>query len=92
MNIQELQTLVTYKLPIILFVINNNGYLTIKLMQQNHFGRYVGSDPGSGVVCPDILKLADAYGIPSLRIHNQKELNENWTKYSTSAGHLYVKS
>lgn len=76
MNIQELQTMVTYKLPIILFVLNNNGYLTIKLMQQNHFGRYVGSDPGSGVICPDIIKVATAYGIPSLRINNQRELDD----------------
>jgi acetolactate synthase-1/2/3 large subunit len=75
MNIQELQTMMTYKLPIILFVLNNNGYLTIKLMQQNHFGRYVGSDPGSGVICPDIIKVATAYGIPSLRIKNQQELD-----------------
>jgi acetolactate synthase I/II/III large subunit len=74
MNIQELQTMVTYKLPIILFVLNNKGYLTIKLMQQNHFGRYVGSDPGSGVICPDMIKVATAYGIPSLRINNQQEL------------------
>jgi acetolactate synthase-1/2/3 large subunit len=74
MNIQELQTLVTYQLPIILFVLNNKGYLTIKLMQQNHFGRYVGSDPGSGVVCPDMLKIAYAYGIPAVRMNNQTEL------------------
>jgi len=76
MNIQELQTMVTYKLPIILFVLNNKGYLTIKLMQQNHFGRYVGSDPGSGVICPDIIKVATAYGITSLRINNHRELDE----------------
>ena len=37
MNIQELQTLVHYKLPIILFVLNNGGYLTIMLMQQKSF-------------------------------------------------------
>ena len=76
MNIQELQTMVHYKLPIILFVLNNNGYLTIKLMQQNHFGRYVGSDPGSGLSFPDIVKVATAYGIKSERIENQHELNE----------------
>jgi len=76
MNIQELQTLVTYRLPIILFVLNNRGYLTIKLMQQNHFGRYVGSDPSSGVVCPDMLKIAAAYGIPAERISTQVELED----------------
>ena len=65
--------MVHYKLPIILFVLNNHGYLTIKLMQQNHFGRYVGSDPSSGVSCPDIIKIAAAYGIKAARISNNKE-------------------
>jgi len=74
MNIQELQTLVHYNLPIILFVLNNNGYLTIKLMQQNHFGKYVGSDKNSGVSCPDIIKVANAYGIKTERITNNNEL------------------
>ena len=76
MNIQELQTIVHYNLPIILFVLNNNGYLTIKLMQQNHFGRYVGSDKNSGVSCPDIIKVANAYGIKTERITNHNELHE----------------
>ncbi len=75
MNIQELQTMVHYNLPIILFVLNNNGYLTIKLMQQNHFGRYVGSDKSSGVSCPDIIKVANAYGIKTERIANHDELH-----------------
>jgi len=74
MNIQELQTLVHYKLPIILFVLNNGGYLTIKLMQQNHFGRYVGSDASSGLSCPDIIKIAHAYGIKAERIANHDAL------------------
>jgi acetolactate synthase-1/2/3 large subunit len=74
MNIQELQTVVHYQLPLIIFVLNNAGYLTIKLMQQNHFGRYVGSDPSSGLSCPDIVKLAAAYGIKSEQISNKEEL------------------
>ena len=75
MNIQELQTLVHYKIPIILFVLNNKGYLTIKLMQQNHFGRYIGSDPSSGLTCPDIVKVATAYGIKAERISNNDQLH-----------------
>lgn len=75
MNIQELQTIVHYNLPIILFVLNNNGYLTIKLMQQNHFGQCVGSDKNSGVSCPDIIKVAKAYGIKTDRIANHNELH-----------------
>jgi acetolactate synthase-1/2/3 large subunit len=75
MNIQELQTLVHYDLPILLFVLNNKGYLTIKLMQQNHFGRYIGSDPESGYSCPDIIKVATAYGIKAERVRNHDELH-----------------
>ncbi|MBI4242527.1 MAG: thiamine pyrophosphate-binding protein, partial [Planctomycetes bacterium] len=75
MNIQELQTLVHYNLPVILFVLNNGGYLTIKLMQQNHFGRYAGSEKGSGLSCPDIIKIANAYGIKAERISNHEELH-----------------
>ncbi|MEN6576880.1 MAG: thiamine pyrophosphate-binding protein [Phycisphaerales bacterium] len=74
MNIQELQTVVQNKLPLIIFVLNNEGYLTIKLMQQNHFGRYIGSDPSSGLTCPDIVKLAVAYGIEAERIVDQDML------------------
>lgn len=74
MNIQELQTMKHLRLPIILFVINNGGYLTIKHMQQNHFGRYVGSETGSGMSCPDMMKVAHAYGIPASRIPDQETL------------------
>lgn len=86
LNIQELQTLVHYKLPIILFVLNNQGYLTIKLMQQNHFGRYVGSDPSSGLSCVNIIKVAKAYGIDSLRLSNNQQLHEQIDKVLAQPG------
>jgi acetolactate synthase I/II/III large subunit len=76
MNIQELQTIVHYNLPIKLFVLNNNGYLTIKATQQNHFGRFVGAEQSSGVTCPDIIKIATAYGLPTARMANTEDLNE----------------
>ena len=74
MNIQELQTIVHYGLPIKLFVLNNKGYLTIKATQQNHFGRFVGAEVSSGVTCPDIIKIANAYGLPTAKIANSEEL------------------
>jgi acetolactate synthase-1/2/3 large subunit len=77
MNIQELQTIVTYNLPIKLFVINNDGYITVKLMQQNHFGRLVGADPTSDVKCPDLGKIAHAYGIEHIKLSNHDELHDN---------------
>jgi acetolactate synthase-1/2/3 large subunit len=78
------------KLPLIIFVLNNRGYLTIKLMQQNHFGRYVGSDPGSGLSCPDIVKLAQAYGIEALRFDDQRQLDEGLAGVLAHGGPLVV--
>jgi len=68
LNLQELQTVVHNHLPIKLFVLNNDGYLSIRLSQQNMFKRLTGEGPESGVSFPDIVKLANAYGIPALRI------------------------
>lgn len=65
MNIQELQTIVTYRMPLKIFVLENEGYLAIKTTQKSFFGgHFTGSNPASGVVCPDLQKIASAYGIP----------------------------
>ena len=75
MNIQELQTLVHYRLPVKLFVLNNDGYLSIRTSQKNYFdGRYIGEGPASGVSMPDTLKIAHAYGIPARRVSDLKDL------------------
>jgi len=68
MNIQELQTLIHNRLPIKLFVLNNDGYLSVRLSQNNMFKRLTGEGPQSGVSFPDIVKVAEAYGIPATRI------------------------
>ncbi len=57
-NLQELQTIVHYNLPIKIFLIDNDGYLTQKLMQIKNFKRYVGAHPSSGVSCPDFKEIA----------------------------------
>ena len=64
MNIQELQTLITYKMPLKIFVFENEGYLAIKTTQKSFFkGEFTGSNPASGVICPNLTKIAYAYGI-----------------------------
>jgi acetolactate synthase-1/2/3 large subunit len=65
LNIQELQTLVHYQLPVKLLVLNNGGYLSIRQTQSNFFGRSIGAGPDSGVSSPDFTRVAQAYGIPS---------------------------
>jgi acetolactate synthase-1/2/3 large subunit len=77
MNIQELQTIKHYNLPIKLFIHSNDGYLSNKGTQENLFGgRYVGSGSSSGITCPDFVKVGKAYGIKSIRINNHKDMKE----------------
>lgn len=78
MNIQELQTVYHYKIPIKIFVLNNNGYLAISLMQDNLFNsNYTASTPNSGVSAPNFIKIAEAYGLKALKINNIDELKNN---------------
>ena len=65
MNIQELQTIVHNKLPITIFLMNNQGYHSIRMTQHNYFGEpLVGVGPEShDLSFPDLAKLAPAYGI-----------------------------
>ncbi|HEX8279522.1 MAG TPA: thiamine pyrophosphate-dependent enzyme, partial [Segetibacter sp.] len=70
MNIQELQTVAQHKWNIKIFVLDNNGYLSIKSTQNNFFGLSVGSSPESGVTFPDMEKVGHAYGIPSFTLRD----------------------
>lgn len=74
MNIQELATMAHYQLPIKLFYLNNDGYISMKQTQDNFFGRRVGADTNSGVSFPDIAIIAEAYKLPFKRIINDANL------------------
>ena len=77
MNLQELQTIIHNQIPIKIFVLNNNGYLAISLMQDNLFeGNYIGSTNESGVSSPDFVKLAQAYGLTTFRLENNTQLED----------------
>lgn len=64
MNLQELATIKHHNLPIIIFVLNNNGYLTMRHTQAWHFDGFVGINPESGLGFPDVMALASAFDIP----------------------------
>jgi len=68
LNIQELQTVIHYQLPLKIFVLNNDGYLSIRTSQKGFFGSTVGESPDSGVSFPDTIKLAKAYGFSTWRL------------------------
>lgn len=88
MNIQELQTIIHNRLPIKLFVINNQGYHSIRQTQQTYFGEpLVGVGEESGDLSfPDLSRLAPAYGFPYDCIHSSEELEEKINKTLETEG------
>jgi len=74
-NIQELQTIVGQKLPVKLFVLNNDGYHSIRQTQQNFFdGKSVGVGPESGVTFPSFERLAYGFDMPYVRANDHADL------------------
>ncbi|GAV22605.1 thiamine pyrophosphate-binding protein [Carboxydothermus pertinax] len=87
MNIQELETIRYYNLPIKIFVLNNNGYHSIRQTQDNYFnGHYVACDPKTGVGLPDIRKIGRAYGLKTHLLSNHRGLKEKLTKILNEKG------
>ncbi|MBQ8814186.1 MAG: thiamine pyrophosphate-binding protein [Lachnospiraceae bacterium] len=79
MNLQELQTIVTNKLPIKVFLINNQGYHSIRITQTNLFSEHckVGIGPESGDLSfPEYKKIAEAFGYPYYSAHNNEEMKK----------------
>ncbi len=78
MNLQELQTIAHHKLPIALFVINNNGYQSIRVTQENFFsGEKVGIGKDSGDISfPELEKLMEAYGIQYKKCERMEQMEE----------------
>jgi acetolactate synthase-1/2/3 large subunit len=74
MNIQELQTLKTTGLNVVVVVLNNRGYLSIWQTHENFFGRVVGATPESGVEFPDFTAVARAYGLRAESIASEADL------------------
>lgn len=68
MNLQELQTLVNLRLPVLVFVLNNGGYVSIRQSQTNFFKRLTGESIKSGVSFPDYFALGKAFGLPVFKV------------------------
>ncbi len=74
MNIQELATIAHNHLDIKLFILNNNGYHSIRQTQTNLFKPpFIGIDGKSGVGFPDFGKLSDAFGIKYFLLRSEEE-------------------
>ena len=80
MNLQELQTIVHHHLPIKIFVINNDGYHSMRQTESNLFPEHtmfgVGPHDSYDLSFPSMKKIAKAYGIPYVAISNNDEMKK----------------
>lgn len=92
MNLQELQTILTNRLPIKIFLINNQGYHSIRQTQNNLFGGHtkVGIGPESGDLSfPDFEKLAVAFGYPYVSAHSNEEMKKAVDEALAASGEVF---
>ena len=73
LNIQELQTIVQYKLPIKILLFNNGAYGAIEITQTNFFKNKFGVDESSGLSFPDSSKIASAYGLKYIGVRKNND-------------------
>lgn len=83
LNIQELQTIVQYKLPIKILLFNNGAYGAIQITQTNFFKNKFGVDYSSGLSFPNTEKIANAYGIHYLSAKKNEEIETSLQEFIT---------
>ena len=87
LNIQELETIHQYDLPVKIFVVNNHSYGAIMDYQDATLeGRYFASSMAYGCSLPDILAIARAYKIPTAEITSHDDLAEKIKSVLNSKG------
>lgn len=86
-NIQELETVKRLQLPIKFFVLNNEGYGSIRASQTAFFGScMIGCDANTGQTLPDVRRVAEAYGIPTDVITTQRNLGDDIRRVLATPG------
>jgi acetolactate synthase-1/2/3 large subunit len=86
LNLQELQTVDSNQIPLVIFVFANNGYYTIQVAQENHFKRHSIASPVTGLSCPDFVQVAKAFGIPAYEMFDNDEV-EHWMEFMLTRKH-----
>jgi acetolactate synthase-1/2/3 large subunit len=90
-NIQELETVRRLQLPIKFFVLNNDGYASIRASQKAYFGEaQIGADAATGLTVPNLSKIAASYDIPAVVIEDQSNLREDVRRILAMPGPVMV--
>lgn len=81
MNLQELETIKYHNLPIIIVIINNDGYLSIKLTQNSFFkGHLVATDQKTGVSIPSFKDISKCFQYKYYSIKSNKNIDSTLSK------------
>lgn len=87
LNLQELATLKGLSLPIRLFILDNQGYASIRNTQRNYFeGRYIGTGAEGGLHLPDLGAVAESFGLAVIRVDEVADLERGIRKVMTHPG------
>ena len=87
LNLQELATLKALALPIVVVVMNNNGYASIRNTQRNYFdSRFIGTGPEAGLVIPDLPSVARAFGLAARTVERPEDLGPALAELSLCRG------
>lgn len=77
MNLQELQTIVQYDLPVMIVVFSNDGYNAIRQTSKNFFqGAYIGCSKDTGVSFPSFERIAETFGFAYRICYTNQELEK----------------
>lgn len=91
MNIQELETISFNKLPVKIFILNNNGYISIRQTQESFFnGRLIGCDSNTGLGFPEFSKISKAFNIPFKTIKSHKNMSKRIIDILDTPGPIIV--
>ena len=81
LNLQELQTIVHYKMPIKIFICNNSAYGAIDITQRTYFKKKNGVGLDSGLSFPLTEKIANAYGVEYIGVKSEDQLDTAFTAF-----------
>lgn len=88
MNLQELQTVVRYNIPLKIMIYSNGGYMGIVRTQNNFFnGRLTGCTPESGLDLPNFKLISEAYKIPYMKIEKNCDIKEKLAEFLSIEGY-----
>lgn len=81
MNLQELQTIIQHKLKVKIVIFNNDGYLMIKHTQKMLFNNSTAVDADTGIVLPDYMKVAKAFGYDRFQVKTWDDFHFHFPRF-----------